>query len=115
MGYFMTHLLMLDKIRDIPLYELDVMDLRNKSNSAFPYTLFSLAQYNLSLISDSVPTKVLSECGLDINRWYPMARRIVPTVQFMLVHRRERGHLRRTLDTVHERFDVRCGPLVQTG
>ncbi|MBV8347684.1 MAG: FAD-dependent oxidoreductase, partial [Mycolicibacterium sp.] len=111
MGYFMTHLLLLDKISDIPLYELDAMDLRNKSNAAFPYTLFSLVQHNLSLISDSVPAKVFSECGLDLNRWYPLPRRIVGTAQFMLAHRREREHLRRTLDTVRERFDVRCGPL----
>jgi hypothetical protein len=112
MGYFMTHLLMLDKIRDIPLYQLDAMDLRNKSNAAFPYTLFSLVQYNLSLISDSVPAKVFSECGLDFNRWYPLPRRIVGTAQFMLTHRREREHVRRALDTVRDRFDVRCGPLV---
>lgn len=111
MGYFMTHLLMLSKISDIPLYELDWMDLRTKSNAAFPYTLFSLAQYNLSLISDSVPAKVFSECGLDFNRWYPLPRRIVGTAQFMLTHRREREHLSRTLDAVRERFDVRCGPL----
>jgi hypothetical protein len=31
----------------------------------------------------------------------------------MLTHRREREHLRRTLDTVRERFDIRCGPLSQ--
>jgi hypothetical protein len=64
MGYFMTHLLFMGKIGDIPLHELDAMELRNKSDAAFPYTLFSLVQYNLSLISDSVPTKVFSECGL---------------------------------------------------
>jgi hypothetical protein len=78
----------------------------------FPYTLFSLVQYNLSLISDSVPAKVFSECGLDFNRWYPLPRRIVGTAQFMLTHRREREHVRRALDTVRDRFDVRCGPLV---
>jgi hypothetical protein len=29
----------------------------------------------------------------------------------MATHHREREHQRRTLDTVRERFDVRCGPL----
>jgi hypothetical protein len=111
MGYFLTHLLFLGKIRDIPLYELDAMDLRNKSNAAFAYTLFSLVQYNLSLVADSVPAKVFQDCGLDFDRWYPLPRRMVGTAQFMLAHRREREHQRRTLDTVRERFDVRCGPL----
>ncbi len=110
-AYFLTHLLFLGKIRDVPLYELDMEDLRRKSNAAFPYTVFSLAQYNLSLIADSVPTKVFRDCGLDFDRWYPLPRRMLGTARFMLTHRREREHQRRTLDTVRERFDVRCGPL----
>jgi hypothetical protein len=112
MAYFMTHLLMLDKIRDSPLYELDAMELRNKSNAAFPFTLFTLALYNLSLITGRIPNKAFSECGIDVNRWYPTPRRMVDTAQFMLTHRREREHQRRTLDTVRERFDVRCGRLL---
>lgn len=112
MGYFMTHLLMLDKIRDVPLYELDALDLRNKSNVAFAYSLFTLAQYNLSLISDAVPLKAFAECGLDFNRWFPAPRQLVGTTQFALTHRRKREYLRRTLDTVRDRFDVRCGPVV---
>ena len=86
-------------------------DLRKKSNAAFPFTLFTLAQYNFSLIADSVPTKVFPDCGLDFDRWYPLPRRMLGTARFMLTHRREREHQRRTLDTVRERFDVRCGPL----
>jgi thioredoxin reductase len=113
MGYFLTHLMFLGKARDVPLYELDMQDLRRKSNAALPYTMFTLAQYNLSLIADSVPTKVFLDCGLDFDRWYPLPRRMVGTARFMLTHRREREHQRRTLDTVRERFDVRCGPLSQ--
>ncbi len=114
MGYFMTHLLMLGKINDLPLYELDAMDLRKKCNAAFPPTLFSLALHNMSLIFESVPTKVFSDCGVDINRWYPLPRRMIGVAQFALTHRREREHQRRTLDTVRERFDIRCGPLTHS-
>jgi hypothetical protein len=112
MGYFMTHLLMLGKIRDIPLYELDAMELRNKSNAAFPFTLFTLAVYNLSLITGRIPNKAFAECGIDVNRWYPLPRRVVDTAHFMVASRRERERQRHVLDTVRERFDVRCGPLV---
>ena len=110
-GYFLTHLLFLGKIKDVPLYELDMRELRRSRVLAFPCTLFALAQYNLSLISDNVPTKVFPECGVDFDRWYPLPRRMLGTARFMLTHRRDREHLRRTLDTVRERFDVRCGPL----
>ena len=70
MAYFMTHLLFLGKISDLPLYELDMQNLKRKSNAVFPYTMFALAQHNLSLISDSVPTKVFLDCGLDFERSY---------------------------------------------
>lgn len=110
-AYFLTHLLFLGKIKDVPLYELDMATLRRTSNAAFPYTIFSLAQHNLSLIYDAVPTKVFLDCGLDLDRWYPLPRRVAATVRFMLTHRRERERQRQTLDTVRERFDVRCGPL----
>jgi hypothetical protein len=101
----------LDKIADVPLYELDMQELRRKSSAALPYTLMSLVQHNLSLISDSVPAKVLLDCGLDFDRWYPLPRRMLGTARFIRTHRREREHQRRTLDTVRERFGVRCGPL----
>ncbi len=112
-AYFLSHLLFLGKIRDVPLYELDLEDLRRKSSTTYPYALLTLIQHNLSLISDSVPTKVLLDCGLDFDHWYPLPRRLAGTARFMLTHRREREHRRHTLDTVRERFDVRCGPLSQ--
>ncbi|MGW6620782.1 FAD-dependent oxidoreductase [Nocardia sp. NPDC055002] len=113
MGYFLTHLLFLGKLSDVPLYELDALDLRKKSNAALPYVLGSLAVHNLSLVLDSIPNKVFLDCGIDLDRWYPLPRRMIETTRFMLTHRRGREHLRQTLDTVRTRFDVRCGPLNQ--
>jgi hypothetical protein len=112
MGYFMPHLLMSNKISGLPLYELDAMDLRNKCNATFPFALFALVQHNLSLIADVLPTKVFSECGLDLNLWYPWPRRFGGTARFALTHRQERERQRRVLDTIRDRFDVRCGPLI---
>ncbi|BBX31309.1 hypothetical protein MMAG44476_29551 [Mycolicibacterium mageritense DSM 44476 = CIP 104973] len=112
MGYFLTHLLLLDKMREIPLYELDLQELWHRSKPVLPFAMFSLAQYNIGLIADHVPAKVFTDCGLDFDRWYPLPRRMIGTARFMLTHRRERAHLRRSLDAIGERFDVRCGPLV---
>ncbi len=110
-GYFLAHLLFLDKLKDVPLYELDGPALREKSTLVFPYTLFTLVGHNLSLMYDNVPSYVFRENGLDFDTWYPLARRLPSTARFMLTHRRARERARRTLDTVRERFDVRCGPL----
>ena len=52
MGYFLTHLMFLEKARDLPLYEIDWYQLREKSTVAFPYVLFALVQHNLSVIYD---------------------------------------------------------------
>jgi hypothetical protein len=113
MAYFLTHLLFSDKITDVPLYELDGPALRAKCRTAGAYALFSLVQYNISLMADNLPAKAFKECGLDFERWYPWPRRMASTARFMLTHRRERERARRNLDTVRERFDIRCGPLSQ--
>lgn len=111
MGYFLGHLLLLDKLAEIPLYEVDWQELRREAPLAFPYTLFVLAQYNLGLMYDDVPSRVFTDNGLDFDRWYPLPRRAPGMARFMLTHRRERERQRRVLDTVRERFQIRCGPL----
>jgi hypothetical protein len=111
MGYFLGHLLFLDKLSEIPLYEIDWKNLRQKAPVAFPYVLFALVQHNLSLIYDNVPSRVFNENGLDFDKWYPLPRRLPGMMRFMVTHRRERERQRRVLDTVRERFDIRCGPL----
>ncbi|OBK38435.1 potassium transporter [Mycobacterium sp. 1165196.3] len=111
MGYFLGHLMFLGKLGEIPLYEIDWMHLRQKAPLAFPYVLFALVGHNLSLIYDNVPSRVFAENGLDFDKWYPLARRLPAVARFMLTHRRERERQRRVLDTVRERFEIRCGPL----
>lgn len=111
MAYYLTHLMFLRKLGEVPLYEADFEEFRRKARSVLPYTMFSLINYNLGLIADAVPAKVFTECGLDFDRWYPLPRRIFETARFMATHRRDRERHRQTLDTVRERFDVRCGPL----
>ena len=110
-GYFLAHLLFLDKLGELPLYEIDMHELRRKSPVAHPYALIALAQHNFSLIYDNVPRRVFSENGLDFDAWYPLPRRLPGLLKFMLNHRRDRERARRTLDNVRERFDIRCGPL----
>ncbi|WP_280236075.1 FAD-dependent oxidoreductase [Nocardia cyriacigeorgica] len=110
-GYFLTHLMFSDKLTEVPLYALDVPDLIGKSKTVLPYTVLALTQYNASLLYDALPSAVFGECGLDFDRWYPLPRRALAMARFALTHRRDRAHLRHVLDTVRERFDVRCGPL----
>jgi hypothetical protein len=111
MGYFLGHLLFSNKLTEIPLYEVDLQELKHKAPLALPYVLFALVQHNLSLIYDNVPARVFRENGLDFDKWYPLPRRLPGLTRFVLMHGRERERQRRVLDTVRERFDIRCGPL----
>jgi len=111
MAYYLTHLMFLGKLTELPLYEVDLVALSRKSRTAMAFTILTLAQYNLGLIADAVPRRVFTECGLDFDRWYPLPRRIAANVRFLATNHRDRERHRRTLDTVRERFDVRCGPL----
>ena len=114
MAYFMTHMLFLGKLPDAPLYELDAIELRRKSKLALPFGLLVVAQYNLSVMYDELPTRVFLECGLNVDRWYPLLRQMIGSVKFVTTHRRDRASAKRTLDTLRERFDIRCGPLTPT-
>ncbi|MFD4293316.1 FAD-dependent oxidoreductase [Rhodococcus sp. NPDC058532] len=113
MGYYLAHLMFAGRIRDVPLYELDVGGLfAGGGKHVFPYTAMALAMYNLGMLADALPATVFRDCGLDFDRWYPIHRRLLGTARFAAANHRDRAHHRRTLDTVRERFDVRGGPLV---
>jgi hypothetical protein len=110
-AYLLTHLMFEDKIRDVPLYELDAEELSRVAPEVLPFAACAMTQYNVSVLFDLLPSKVFRDSGLDYDRWFPLPRRLVATAHFMRNHRHERDHHRRTLDTVRERFSVRCGPL----
>jgi hypothetical protein len=115
-AYFLTHLLFLGKLAQVPLYAMDVEDLRRKApQDVMVAALGPLQLYNLALIAEAVPawrfTKIISQHGLDIDRWFPLPRRLRAAAKIMRAQKRDREHHRRALDTVAERFGVRCGPV----
>lgn len=111
-GYFLTHLMMLGKIQEVPLYTADGISLFRSSTSAGVAAALTLAQYNLGLVVDAVPAKVFQQCGLDFDRWYPVPRRLAGQVRFLAGHKRKRERYRRSLESVGERFGIDIGPLV---
>jgi hypothetical protein len=111
-GFYMTHLMFRDKLTEVPLYELDVAELHRKATSTVIYASLSLTMHNLSLVLDALPKRVLMECGLDFNLWYPMHRQLAGVAAVLASHHRTRERARRALDTIQTRFGVRSGPLV---
>lgn len=110
-GYYLTHLMFTGQLRSVGLYALDIEDLFAKARPLAIYASMSVSMHNLGLISEALPSKVLLQCGLDYDRWYPMPRRMLGAVRFLATQRRDRAHHRKTLDTITTRFDVRGGCL----
>ena len=56
-GYFLTHLMLRDKITEVPLYQLDANALIAKSTPAVVASAMTLSQYNLGLAFDHLPAR----------------------------------------------------------
>ena len=109
-GYYLTHLMFRGKLRTARLYELDVEDLATKSRSAIVWASITLSMYNLGRIARALPPKVMVDCGLDFDRWYPKARRMAGATALLATQPWDAPRYRKTLDTLGERFDVQVGP-----
>lgn len=112
-SYLLVHLMYLDKLRELPLYELDFEQLHHVSKMAMPYVGMALSLYNAGHIIPAVPNKVMGELGVDLDRWYPLHRRLTNIVRFMWRRKKMLEHNKRSLDVVRERLGIRCGPLAR--
>lgn len=110
-GYYMTHLFFLGKLAGAPLYALDFHASRTRTPNAAPPLVAALILHNLSVIIERVPAKVLQDCGLDFDRWYPAPRRLAGQLRFLATHKRDRNRYRAALDAYSSTTGVRCAPL----
>lgn len=110
-AYLLTHLFYLGKLRDLPLYEMDLYELHRASRDMLPYAGAAHALHNAAQTFDVLPSKVIDEFGVNIDLWYPVPRRLLSFVRFQRYRKRHPDHFRQTLDRVRTRFGIRCGPL----
>lgn len=114
-GYYLTHLMFRDKLDKVPLYQLDVETLSRRAPKVAAYASISLSIYNLGIIAAALPPKVINDCGLDFDRWYPFPRRMTGALKFLMSARGSRPRIRSALETLGKRFDIRVGPIVSRG
>ena len=110
-AFLLTHMLMLGKLAEAPLYQADMDTLRDASRDAFPAAAITLTLYNVSVIARQLPRWVLAENGLDPIALFPWHRRLLALLRLMVFLKRHPHQLRSTLDVVRERFPVKLGPL----
>ena len=114
-AYLLTHLLFRDELVDAPLYELDTVALRNTAPDGIGAAALTLMMHNMSVISDLLPPKVMTQSNMAQHRWYPWPRRLAGTVRFLATHRRDRKQWRRALDTFRERQGIAGGVRTERG
>ncbi len=111
-GYFLTHALMRDLLPLAGLYEVDLIELREKVKPAWGIAALTLTMHNLGVLFDALPQSVFLRCQLDYDRWYPRPRTLAGGVRFMASHRRSVAQQRQALDALCAR-SIRSGPLGQ--
>jgi hypothetical protein len=110
-AYFLTHLLMLGKLADAPLYEVDIAALKEANRAVFPPAAITTTLYNSSVILGRLPRWIHAENGLDLMGLHPLPRRLLALAKLMLFLKRHPTQLTDALDVVRKRFNVRLGPL----
>ncbi|MEZ5651267.1 MAG: FAD-dependent oxidoreductase [Burkholderiaceae bacterium] len=110
-AYFLTELFMSDRLRDVPLYALDMPALYDKDRKAWIMAATTLSTMNLLLFMQAVPFKVLDACGLDLDRWHPLHRRLLSLINAKRGESGKLSQMRASLDAVQSRFGVQCGRL----
>lgn len=110
-AYFLTHMLYLGRLAALPLYELDVERLFRIDRKLFFATCLTHAFHNMLVVMESAPLSVFARCGLDLNRWYPLPRRLAALARLKASQAGHRTHCRAALDRVRADHGIRCGPL----
>jgi ribulose 1,5-bisphosphate synthetase/thiazole synthase len=113
-AYFLTHMFFLDKLADAPLYEFDAEGAFSKDRRMCHTAVMSVSFMNLITLLQTLPFRVFDRCGLDIDRLFPLPRRLAALIDLKLNGDRYVAHCREALDRVREIHSVRCGPLTAT-
>ncbi|UWQ15127.1 FAD-dependent oxidoreductase [Aliiroseovarius sp. M344] len=111
-GFFTTHLLYRSQMRRQGFYTVDLEALFRKNRNAWVGASAAQAYMNQVVAVQTLPLMLLDRCGLDLDRWYPLPRRIAGLLTMKANATRDIEHCRRCLDRVAERFDVHAKPFV---
>lgn len=110
-GFFVMHLLYRDALRGKGFYTLDHEALFRQNRNAWVGASAAQAYMNQTIAVQTLPLTLLDRCGLDIDRWYPLPRRLIGLVQMKAGAKSDIAACRATLDRVADRFGVQCATL----
>ncbi len=110
-GFFVTHLLYREELIGKGFYTLDHEALFRQNRNAWVGASAAQAYMNQVIALQTLPMALLDRCGLDLDRWYPLPRRLVGLIRMKSSANRDIAHCRASLDRIADRFGVHCAPL----
>ncbi len=110
-AYFLTHLFFLGRLAQAELVALDSETLFHKNRKDWQFASITLSYMNLVSLINALPFRALDECGLDLDRWFPMHRRVASLLNTKINARRYLEHCRATMDTIQRRHGLIAQPL----
>lgn len=110
-GFFLVHLLYRGLLRGTGHYMIDSEALFTQNRNAWVAAINAQLYMHRVLGVELLPLKLLDRCGLDLDRWYPVPRRLVSLLQLKATAARDVARCRAALDRVADRFGIHCGPL----
>ena len=111
-GFFLTHLVYRDALKGRGFYSLDLEALFRQNRNAWVGASAAQAYMNQVIAVQTLPMTLLDRCGLDLDRWYPLPRRLAGLIRMKVTARQDIAHCRAALDRVAERCCIRCSELV---
>ena len=111
-GFFATHLLYREQIRGLGFYSVDLEDLFHKNRDAWVGVSAAHAYLNQVVAVQSLPLMLLDRCGLDLDRWYPLPRRMAGLMRMKASAESDISHCRRVLERTAARFGAHASEIL---
>ncbi|WP_375230214.1 FAD-dependent oxidoreductase [Roseobacter sp. S98] len=111
-GFFLVHLLFRDQLRGRGFYTLDQEHLFRIDRNLWVGASAAQAYLNQVIAVQTLPLMLLDRCGLDLDRWYPLPRRMAGLYRIRANASKDIAHCSKVLDRIAQEYGVSATPLV---
>jgi cation diffusion facilitator CzcD-associated flavoprotein CzcO len=112
-GYFLPHLWFQDKFKEVPVNYFNQFDLIKKDKQAYLFAISAQAILNLIHFSDALPLKLINECALNYDKWFPLHRQLPFLLNILTNKKKYIKQLTKTLDDICAEHDIENGIIGQ--
>ncbi len=107
-AYFLTHLFFSEKRANAPVYAIDADALFAADRRAWFVASITQAFMNPVVLLNALSIRTFDRCGLNTDRLFPFPRVIATLLEVQVNRQRYIRHCRKSLDSIAERYGVRC-------